>query len=214
MSSKWRTVWAGLLLMALWACPVGSAQSEKSSAPPATGDTTIFPEPRAFASVEEWVEAIWTVQNRSGFTTELESAEASYQVGEKALFRFRTTQNCYLSLFNIGASGKLTMLLPNPYHPNPEQTLVRAGMGWTTVPSIEDYDIVIRPPVGRERIKAVCTTRPFRVFENIDVSREFFQLNKQDTGRMRNVRPTKRPLNPEEWSVAQIQVTTRASAAK
>lgn len=208
------TIWAGTLLWALCSAPVWSAQSEGGDATTATGEATIFPEPSAFASVEKWAEAIWIVQNRSGFTAELESAQPSYLVGEKAVFRFRTSRDCYLTLLNIGASGKLIMLLPNPYHPNPEETLVRAGRGWTTFPSAQDFEFTIQPPVGRERIKAVCTTRPLRVFENIDVSREFFQLQKQDRVRMRNVRPTRRPLDPQEWSVAQVQVTTRSAKAK
>lgn len=213
MRTRCGMVWAGTVLLALLVFPASSAKAEERGASPAIGETGIFPEPRAFASVEKWVEAIWTVQNRYGFQAELESAQPSYRVGEKAVFRFRTSQDCYLTLLNIGASGKLTMLLPNPYHPNPEQTLVQVGMGWITVPSVEDFEFRIQSPLGRERIKAVCTTRPFRIFENVDVSQEFFQLHKQDTARLRNVRPTRRPLDSKEWSVAQVQVTTKAGAA-
>lgn len=167
------------------------------------------PSPAPTQSVGEWAEDLWNQRNSEGFRTEIEPLRPSYHVGETAQFRFRTTQDCYLTVLNIGPRGTMTMLLPNFERPTPNLTLVRSNMGWVTFPSEEDgFEFSINPPLGAERVKAICTKTPTKLFENVDLKQGLLQLSDQDRFKLRDIGVSQKALGPEDWSAAQTQVIT------
>ena len=178
---------------------------------PATQPVAPIPPPTKDQSVREWGEALWDQQVASAFKTELEPVKPTYQVGQDAEFRFRTMRDCYLTVVNIGPTGGFTQLLPNPWRPSPEQTLVRARQGWIIIPSSEEFGFTIDPPVGTERVKAFCTTKAVQLLEGIDVRKDLLQLSpdkEQDRNRLRGMRPYGKDRAPLELSVASTQVIT------
>src|SRR5919106_457451 len=42
--------------------------------------------------------------------------DTRYRIGDKISVRFQSTRDCYLTLMNIGTSGKLIILFPNALH--------------------------------------------------------------------------------------------------
>lgn len=182
---------------------------ELRSKGPAAAPSSVVPTPAPSQSVGKWVEDLWDQRNSEGFKTEIEPLRSSYRVGETAEFRFRTNQDCYLTVLSIGPSGTMTMLLPNFERPTPNMTLVRADMGWITFPSADDgFQFTINPPLGTERVKAICTKTPTKLFENVDLKKGLLQLSEQDRLKLRDIGVSTKAQRPEDWSTTQTQVIT------
>ncbi|HRB80884.1 MAG TPA: DUF4384 domain-containing protein [Nitrospira sp.] len=174
-------------------------------APPKGIVSSIVPTPSHDQNFHQWVEAFWDLRNPYGFHTELVAERKEYRIKEAATFRFRTTRDCYLTVVNIGASGQVNLLLPNRWRPTPQDTLVRSSDGWVSVPSaIEDYQFEVFEPLGTERVKAVCSTRPLRLFENANFKNGLFTLSPTTAGLMLNTTA----MRPEEWSEVHASVIT------
>ncbi len=175
---------------------------------------TPIPVPGSSQPFADWVEQFWNTENpEAGFRTELHPGKSAYPVGENAMFRFTTTQDCYLTLVNIGTSGKWTLLLPNPYQPHTRNTLVRAGTQGRMFPSPEDgFEFTVGPPLGSERIKAICTTKPIAIITGINLDQTFFSLS-VDTPKWRDLQVTKAASSDQtfDWSSAKAGIDTIAA---
>ena len=186
---------------------------------PSSSHTTIelVPNHSQFTTHNEWMTAFWQHDNpQASFQTWIKPKEPNYREGEKASFLFKTERDCYLWVFNIGASGTGAVLLPNKYRPDAQQTLIRASDGWVPVPGPADnFALPIGPPFGIERIKTICTTRPVsilsnHVFQNLQSQLPLFLFSEVDH-RYRDVgvAPTGPvALKSEEWSEAHTKVVT------
>lgn len=182
---------------------------ELSGLPPSSAPAPILPALAPSQSFTQWVEAFWDLRNPKGFKTELVAEQPQYQADQKASFHFRTMQDCYLNVVNIGASGAWTVLLPNAWRPTPTQTLVRASDGWVTIPDRADrFDFTVSRPFGTERIKTVCTTRPITFVQNMDVSQGLFQLSPKDGSTLRDLNVTAAVVRQEDWSEAHAEIVT------
>jgi hypothetical protein len=102
--------------------------------------------------VEVWAE-------RAGSQGSLDQAPKEQlvqaKVGDLIRFNFRAERDCYLSLVNLGTSGKVTVLFPNRYCPS---GFVRAGKVYRTeTPGEMPFKIRATGPAGRELVKAIAT---------------------------------------------------------
>ena len=79
------------------------------------------------------------------------------KIGDPIYFHFRSGQDAYLTLLNVGAEGSITILFPNEY-----MSFNRVVAGKTyTIPSEEmGFQMHIGEPGGQELIKAFATTFP------------------------------------------------------
>ena len=98
-----------------------------------------------------------------GFRIRLETSPPGagrFRLKEKVAYRFTSDRDCHLLLLNVGPDGNIALLFPNPWH---KDSAVRAGQVYE-IPSREmDFDIVVRPPVGPEVLKAIATLSAVRV---------------------------------------------------
>lgn len=97
--------------------------------------------------------------NRAGTQETLEQAPeeklVQARVGDVIRFNFRAEKDCYLTLVNLGTSGKVTLLFPNRYHPS---GFIQAGKVYRTeTPGEMPFKIRARGPAGRELVKAIAT---------------------------------------------------------
>ena len=85
-----------------------------------------------------------------------------YQIGEAAVFKFKSQRNCYLTLLDVDTQGHVTMLFPNKYHPTNE---IVADETYTIPSADMKFTIKARAPAGKELIKAIATTVPTQISE-------------------------------------------------
>ena len=89
--------------------------------------------------------------------TLLDRADATYAVGETLRLAVKSNEDAYVTVFNIGASGKITQLFPNGYQTN---NRIKAGETLEVPSKSSESRIKVTGPVGIELIKVVATSKP------------------------------------------------------
>ena len=125
-------------------------------------------------------------QAKSTFRTELWTAERTeeikggrdikilprkYRIGDRIVVYFRSDRDCYLTLFNIGTSGKLTILFPNYLFQN---NFTRADRIYAIPGDEYPFEYELSGPPGVEKIKAIATTSKLNLMDFEFSKEEFF----------------------------------------
>ena len=80
--------------------------------------------------------------------------DVQYRIGDKIIVHFSASCDCYLTLLNIGTSGRLTILFPNALH---KSNMIRANEFYE-IPSKEyGFAYELQGPPGIEKLKAIAT---------------------------------------------------------
>lgn len=90
-----------------------------------------------------------------------------YREGERIKIYVRANKPCYMCVVYHDVSGRLIQLLPNPYR----SANYFRGSTVYEIPAAEDqFDIVVRPPFGREKLIVYASTAPLGKLELKDLS--------------------------------------------
>jgi hypothetical protein len=81
----------------------------------------------------------------------------THTLGKTISIHFSATRDCYITLLNIGTSGKLTIIFPNTYVQN---NFIRAYHTYTFPGKEYPFDFKLTGPCGTEKIKAIATLKP------------------------------------------------------
>jgi hypothetical protein len=90
---------------------------------------------------------------------QLWTAKTDFRIGEKVTFYFQTNRDAYVTLINKGTSGRVSVLLPNPYAP---PVMIKGGTRYAVPGPDERYELPISGPPGEELVWAVATLKPIR----------------------------------------------------
>ncbi|MEW6754906.1 MAG: caspase family protein [Candidatus Latescibacterota bacterium] len=83
------------------------------------------------------------------------------RIGDTVRLSFQAERDCYLTLINVGTTGKITVLFPNQYRPD---GFVRGGQVYSTEsPGEMPFRIRAKGPPGRESVKVIATLEPLRL---------------------------------------------------
>ncbi len=88
---------------------------------------------------------------------------------ERLTLKFTLDRAAYVYIYNIDAKGKVWLLFPNGFSPNPWVT-----KGEHTLPDNNRYSIVIQGPPGIEYIQAIASLRPIPVLQYDSTSKKAF----------------------------------------
>ncbi len=131
--------------------------------------------------------------------------ERKYLVGDSIVVRFRTTSDCYLTLLNVGTSGKLTILFPNALHPD---NFVRAGDLHQIPDRGDGFEYRLGGPPGTERLKAIATlTRTQLLATDFSPDGALFET-RSPTAAARDISIVKTKVEgmpPESWAETTCQ---------
>ena len=94
-------------------------------------------------------------------TAWVDHADNTYAVGETVRLFVKASKDAYLTVLNVGASGRTTVLFPNAHQP---ETRVPAGQVVEVPPPGSTARIQVSGPTGRELIKVIATTSPTPLF--------------------------------------------------
>jgi Domain of unknown function (DUF4384) len=92
--------------------------------------------------------------------TLLDHPDATYGVGETLRLAVKSNEDAYITVFNVGTSGKVTQLFPNGYQAD---NRIRAGQILEVPSASSESRIKVGGPVGTELIKIIATSRPVTV---------------------------------------------------
>ncbi|WP_454620429.1 DUF4384 domain-containing protein [Bradyrhizobium cenepequi] len=135
---------AALSLCTICAAPLARAQEERDLSAEQT---------RAFHAGKPRPESL-------SIMTLLDRADATYALGETLRLAVKSNEDAYVTVFNIGASGKVTQLFPNGYQTN---NRIKAGETIEVPSKSSESRIKVTGPVGIELIKVVATSKPITI---------------------------------------------------
>ena len=98
---------------------------------------------------------------RLGVTAWVDQADNTYAVGERVRLFVKPSKDAYVTVLNVGPSGRTTMLFPNAHQ---RDNKVSGGRTVEIPPPASGAGIRVSAPVGRELIKVVATTSPTPLF--------------------------------------------------
>ncbi len=117
--------------------------------------------PTSDFKVELWT-ALIPIEGARDIAVAAKKKKGSYRTGQKIVVGFRSSQDCYLTLLNIGTSGKLTVLFPNSIH---AENFIQAGRDYRIPDSDSDFEYELQGPPGVEKLKAVATLKKVPLLE-------------------------------------------------
>ena len=140
------------LLAVMFAGPPPAALAEGDA--PAARDLTV--EQTAVFSVQAPAPAA-AASGALSVVAWVDHADNTYAVGEKVRLFVKTNKDAYLTVLNVGASGRTTILFPNVY-----QTDTRVpGNRVVEIPAPSSgASLEVSGPTGRELIKVIASTSP------------------------------------------------------
>ena len=94
-----------------------------------------------------------------------------YRIGDRIVVYFRSDRDCYLTLFNIGTSGTLTVLFPNYLFQN---NFTRVNRIYAIPGAEYPFEYELSGPSGVEKIKAIATTSKLNLMDFEFSKEEFF----------------------------------------
>ncbi len=131
----------------------------------------------------------------------------SYAIGDEIVFFFRTSEDSYLNLFDLGSSGKLRRIFPNKAHHN---RLFKAEK-IHRIPALNSrFAIQVTGPLGIEQIKAIATPEPW--FTNPSTKDvDFLNISITQTNERESLRDALEKLKRLPWAEAQTEITIRGN---
>jgi len=116
---------------------------------------------------------LWTAKKAEGVkdVRNIKILARRYRIGDRIVVYFRSDRDCYLTLFNIGTSGKLTVLFPNYLFQN---NFITANKMYAIPGEEYPFEYELSGPPGVEKIKAIATTSKRNLVDFEFSKAEFF----------------------------------------
>ncbi|MBC8184803.1 DUF4384 domain-containing protein [candidate division KSB1 bacterium] len=141
------------------------------------------------------------------FKISLKLNRTIFQSGDEVVFKIKATQDCYLTIFNIGADDTVRILFPNFFEKDnfikkaasiqvPEKTFQKAGNSYIKVSTLPGHK------KNSEVVKVIATKQRIDFIDEIDLSSAFSPIGTPKMALTKLAR----------W-LSQIPVSERAEAA-
>jgi hypothetical protein len=116
---------------------------------------------------------LWTAKKAEGIedVRDVKILARKYRIGDRIVVYFKPDRDCYLTLFNIGTSGKLTVLFPNYLFQN---NFITANKIYAIPGDEYPFEYALSGPPGVEKIKAIATTSKWNLVDFEFSKAEFF----------------------------------------
>lgn len=141
---------------------------------------------------------------------ELTTDKDHYAIGDKMRLSVKVNRDCFLTLIDIGPTGKGTIVFPNQYAPS---NAVKAGVTYVIPDPSAGFEFEVAPPAGVELIRAIASREP-----SVDLADAMAAVNpetpfgevKQDLRVLtRDIHVKAKKAKPGEWSESVLKLTIR-----
>ena len=122
-------------------------------------------EQTAVLAVQPPAPAISPSAERLSVVAWVDHADNTYAVGETVRLFVKANKDAWITVLNVGPSGRATVLFPNAHQP---ETRVAAGRVVEVPAAGSGASIRATGPAGRELIKVIASTSPTPVFAAAD----------------------------------------------
>lgn len=138
-----------------------------------------------------------------------EEGKSAYAVGEKVNFLFKSEKDCYITLIDIGTSGKVTKLFPNKWH---ESNKVESGKTYRIPPVDSGFVFKVEGPDGMEFVKAIATLDPIKSIDRAEIkSKGNLEQFEKPRAVLKDISTELAQQDARRWSDADISFTIAGS---
>ena len=127
--------------------PPAGAPPASPAAAPATGDKDLTPVQRPMADLA-------APQSGLKVTAWVDHPDKTYSFGERVVLNVKTDQDAYVTVLDVGTSGKVHIIFPNRYQ---RDNRVAAGQVVQIPDPRADFAFQVQGPAGSELIKVIAT---------------------------------------------------------
>ena len=145
-----------------------------------------------------------------GVVAWVDHADSTYAVGEQVRLFVKPSRDSWITVLNVGASGRTTMLFPNEHQRDNKVS----GGRTVEIPSPGSGAVIkVAGPVGRELIKVVASTSPTPLFPAVKTTRAgpFSTLDAGARSVARDLQVTMDTQSSQEWDDYNKVITTVTS---
>lgn len=140
-----------------------------------------------------------------------EDKKDSYNPGDSISFMFKTDRDCYVTLIDIGTSGKVTKIFPNEWHSSNQ---VKAGQVYRIPPVDSSFRFKVDPPGGTEFVKAIASLDPLTCVSKAAVIKgDKFQVFEKPAPLMKDISTELSKSDKQRWTEAQLSFQIAAAPA-
>lgn len=127
--------------------------------------------------------------------------KSNFSVGDEVDFIFKTDKDCYLTLIDIGTSGKTSIIFPNEWH---KSNKIQAGKEYQ-VPSAEsDFHFKVEGPTGKlELVKAIASLEPIEIKAKV-AERGPFKVIRNAKLVLKDLSAELKTRDSKEWSTSTV----------
>jgi Domain of unknown function (DUF4384) len=134
----------------------------------------------------------------------LSTDKKEYKVGETVKVGFEAPRDGYVTLVNVGTSGRITILYPNAYAPD---HAVKAGRTYFVPAPGDPYELTLGGPEGVELVYAVFTTSAIRFAETNFAKSAFTVVNESAVEFTRDINVAIKTIPLKEQANAAVEIT-------
>jgi hypothetical protein len=142
------------------------------------------------------------IPRSSSATVEVWTDKEVYEIGDTMTFFYRSNRDVYLTLIDVGTSGRMHVIFPNEFL---SDNLVAGNRTYTVPHEDAGFSIYVTGPPGVERIKVIATERPVSLFGE-GVERGVHIFPQFDGRRAQDIELITRKLLNETWAHAYTEV--------
>lgn len=92
--------------------------------------------------------------NREQFEIKVWTEKTEYALGDDLVVKFKADRACYVTIFNMGSSGQITVLFPNRFYAT---NYVKANEEYSIPGKFQNFKIKAQGPAGIEKLKIFAT---------------------------------------------------------
>jgi hypothetical protein len=156
---------------------------------------------------------VWTQEGTSSTPRDISiipaSTLCSYRIGDRITFFFHSDQDCFLTLFNMGTSGSVTVLFPNRLF---QDNFIRANRTYSIPGKGYSFEYVLSGPAGVEIIKAIATKEKVNLAD-LDFSQKdaiFYSAERSAAAKdIQIVEKRVKELPATGWAIAMCEFNVR-----
>ena len=136
------------------------------------------------------------------FIIDIWTDKKEYTIGDTLTIYVRSDKDCYLSLLDIGTSGKLTLLFPNSLY---KDNFIQGGKTYSIPGDFWGFSLKVLAPLGIERIKAIATLKPFSLVKS-KIYQGFYSLEKENVRGLRDIKVNMKTLSSMTWVQDYVEI--------
>ena len=143
--------------------------------------------------------------NQSSFNAEVWTDKKEYEINEKIVFYVKADKNGYLTLFDVGPNGNITVIFPNKYH---RENFIRSGVTYQVPSPNYGFEFDVQGPAGLERIKAIVTLDKVSLLE-LDLEKGFHSVKGETTRGTRTIQALSKQVDSVDstaWAEAYSEI--------